>query len=1191
MKNWIAPVLTILGFACFCVLVLFALPLIAIAGAAPFTALWVRLTIIGVAAAILLLVWFLRWRKRRKGQEELEEALVEDQGAGDDSDVLGEKMRDALAVLKRSGGSRTFLYDLPWYLIIGPPGAGKTTALLNAGIEFPLAAEGQAAMSGIGGTRYCDWWFAEEAVMIDTAGRYTTQDSDAEADKSSWDAFLDLLKRNRPKQPINGIILALSLSDLMEADSASLAAHAETIRTRLDEIHRTLKIDFPVYVLFTKADLISGFREYFGGYSEARRKQVWGATFQTSNRLEQTYERAGEEFDALVERLSNEVLHRLSEEPDGISRIAIFSLPGQLTLLKPKITDLLRRVFEPTRYKTNAILRGFYFTSGTQEGNPIDQVLGAMQGFGSTAAGMSGKGKSFFLHDLMKKVIFAEQGWVSYDARAVKRSRFLRIGTVSAMLLLSAGLIGGWANSYFANERLVAQADAAITDYKDTAGDMLAAESVSDPDLTLVANPLTILRDMPGGYASESQPAPFLEGLGLGQRARLRSSARAAYRDGLERLFRPRLALYVEDQLDAYVRSEDGLEVYQTLKVYKLLGGDPSAIGDTDPVVKSWFETDWEDISYTGLINRPLREQLSAHLDAMLDLDDTVPPRIALNADLISRAEAVAARMPVAERAYALVMETASVQDIVPFNVADRAGRDAARVFEAINGDDLSSLEIPAIYTFDGFNEFFLEQLSSVADRLESDKWVLGPEAERARVDDQIGRLGQDLLNRYEDEFLDAWAGILDNLKLVSMSTDKPEYSNLEIAASSTTSPIMLLVEEIAAETNLTQAFDLGEAAPADGDGALDLVRQRLEARLLRRSTGWTAIGLNVALDGKNSARAPNRAGSSRQLLPGQSVVDEYRDFHLMVDGELGTRPIDGLVTNLGEVREVLFIAARQNQELAQAGGNATIGLLRSSLSRMPDLLNRMISGAIREFEGDAATASLEVLAEQIQTDVVEVCTDIIDGRFPFSNNVSRQVPLTSFAELFAPGGILDTFFNDNLARHADMTQDPWEWDPDSPIAERLSTTTLRQFQRAEAIRDAFFPARSPQPEVNMAVTLSSSHGTIRRVDMEVSGNEIGMRRNDPGPHTVSWGGASRAGGAKLTINKTRLTQGNSIGFDGAWAIIEFIQRGNPRTQGDLLSLQHNVDGRAIGLEIRFDSLTNPFTLPELSSFRCPQGL
>ena len=95
-----------------------------------------------------------------------------------DETVLKDKMKDAVATLKSaSGKKKDYLYDLPWYLLIGPPGSGKTTALINSGLKFPLLRGATpAAIAGVGGTRYCDWWFSEEAVLIDTAGRYTTQD-------------------------------------------------------------------------------------------------------------------------------------------------------------------------------------------------------------------------------------------------------------------------------------------------------------------------------------------------------------------------------------------------------------------------------------------------------------------------------------------------------------------------------------------------------------------------------------------------------------------------------------------------------------------------------------------------------------------------------------------------------------------------------------------------------------------------------------------------------------------------------------------------------------------------------------------------------------------------------------------------------------------------------------------------------
>src|SRR5687768_7205507 len=104
---------------------------------------------------------------------------------------LRERFEEAIATLKQQRRSGHSLYELPWYVIIGAPGSGKTTALVNSGLHFPLERRtGKGALRGVGGTRNCDWWFTDEAVFLDTAGRYTTQDSDASADNAGWLEFL-----------------------------------------------------------------------------------------------------------------------------------------------------------------------------------------------------------------------------------------------------------------------------------------------------------------------------------------------------------------------------------------------------------------------------------------------------------------------------------------------------------------------------------------------------------------------------------------------------------------------------------------------------------------------------------------------------------------------------------------------------------------------------------------------------------------------------------------------------------------------------------------------------------------------------------------------------------------------------------------------------------------------------------------
>ena len=126
-------------------------------------------------------------------------------------------------------------------------------------------------------------------------------------------------------------------------------------------------------------------------------------------------------------------------------------------------------------------------------------------------------------------------------------------------------------------------------------------------------------------------------------------------------------------------------------------------------------------------------------------------------------------------------------------------------MFETVDGSDLGTLTVPALYTYAGFNDFFLDQLAAVAHKLETEQWVMGKQAEAAKVDEQLSRLGPQLLARYREDYLAAWDAVLSNIKLAPMAADKPAYLALSAASSPTTSPILKLVEGISAETKLTQ--------------------------------------------------------------------------------------------------------------------------------------------------------------------------------------------------------------------------------------------------------------------------------------------------------------------------------------------------------------------------------------------------
>jgi type VI secretion system protein ImpL len=303
--------------------------------------------------------------------------------------------------------------ELPWYVMIGAPGSGKTTALINSGLRFPLYAKDTApSVPGVGGTRNCDWWFSDEAVLLDTAGRYTTQDSDRKADAAAWMGFLQLLKEARPQRPLNGALVTVSVMDLLLWTKAERAKFSTHVRMRISEMYAALGVRFPVYALVTKVDMLAGFTDFFGDLDMGARAQVWGTTFPLDIDPALIAEPYKRDFAALEERLGAEMLARLQEERDLQRRAAIYRFPQQFHAMGPLVGEFLAQAFGMQVNGQPLQLRGVYYTSGTQEGNPIDRVLVALaRAFRlerNASSTLGGTGKSFFLTRLLREVVFSE---------------------------------------------------------------------------------------------------------------------------------------------------------------------------------------------------------------------------------------------------------------------------------------------------------------------------------------------------------------------------------------------------------------------------------------------------------------------------------------------------------------------------------------------------------------------------------------------------------------------------------------------------------------------------------------------------------------------------------------------------------------------------------------------------------------
>jgi type VI secretion system protein ImpL len=521
--------LAAIGFAAF------ALALLIAAAVFDVSYVWVGAALL---AALLLYgaVWLYKRQMRlRSGAafggmlEQQAAAPLANAAQREENEAIRQRMVEAIGTIKTSKlgqlSGDAALYELPWYMVIGNPAAGKSTAIASSGLQFPFADS--KIVQGVGGTRNCDWFFTTDGILLDTAGRYSVN----EEDRGEWMGFLDLLKKYRKRAPINGIIIAVSIAELTGNRPEFAINLAKNLRQRVQELTERLEVHAPVYVMFTKADLITGFNEFFQDAERGDRDKVWGATLpysQTSSKadvLEQFDARFDELYDGLKElSMANMALQWREQMPPGV-----FTFPLEFSSIKGPLRTFIATLFEENPFQFKPVFRGFYFTSAVQEGETVSASservahrfdLQMMPASRSEVQEQHG----YFLLNLFRKVIFADKDLVAqYASPAKTRARYV---TFFAVVALSGLALGGWSWSYLANRQLVANVQA----------DLDQAIKVQDKRLDLASRfeALEILQDRIEQLDAYRDKRPLALSLGLYQGEILEQKLRQEYFAGMK---------------------------------------------------------------------------------------------------------------------------------------------------------------------------------------------------------------------------------------------------------------------------------------------------------------------------------------------------------------------------------------------------------------------------------------------------------------------------------------------------------------------------------------------------------------------------------------------------------------------------------------------------------------------------------
>ena len=1123
-------------------------PLVTIAGYTPLESESTRLIAIAVIVGCWLIVRLFKRLRAFRASDRLLTAVVaqpQPEKARPPAEVakLRERFEEAVSALKQQRRTGQSLYDLPWYVIIGAPGSGKTTALLNSGLKFPLEQRvGKGALRGVGGTRNCDWWFTDEAVFLDTAGRYTTQDSDAGSDSVGWSEFLALLRKYRVRRPLNGVIVTVSVQDLLALDRVAREAHVEAARNRLAELNRELGIQLPVYVMLTKCDLVDGFAEYFEDLSVEGRAQVWGVTFPYEQTLaNESANVFPAEFDALMTRLNERVFDRLEDVRDIRRRTKIFAFPQQMATLRDAFTQWVTDVFDAREFAGQVLLRGVYFTSGTQEGTPIDRLLGSIgRTFRATDAVMTprGPGKAYFVEHLLKQVMIGESGLAGVNRRLELRNASLLLGAYAATGLIAALGVAALSVSYSRNREFLQQIGTDIA-----ALEQIAAVTPVAPLDAIVAR-LDGIRGVVDEAERYRATTSVLARWGLYEGRAIGNAARDAYVRELDSVLLPRFAGDIRSRMIQY--ASDPLKLFTYFKGYLMLG-QPEHLNK--PYLQELADIEWKHGGGAAAAAGPA---LAEHFSALLENAPTLRP-LPMEARLVSQVRSSLPRTLLPRLLYDAIKRGGVDEAGQGLRIDQVVGLDVEKIFKRKSGVPLST-PIPVLFTRAKFKEVTGKGRADVVTQLTKDAWIWGGNA--AGSLSNAGAVFSEVSALYETDYIRAWDGLLDDLQFVSFTTVPQANEALRILASPT-SPLRGLLRVVADNTTLTDS-----AQPSKS--AIEQAKQKV----------------NKTLGGIMDA-----AGLS-SVTPGAAVTTHFQWVRQLTAGEAGKTQLDGIISTIDEIQKQLDTlgpdvpGGSPVQILSSPSFRVLMQRLRQQADGLPAGLRNLVSQIADAPDIAVTRGATEQIKSLYDRQVVQICSTLVSNRYPFARSPT-DVQLADFSYVFGYDGLFDKFFTDHLEKQVDTSGAVWAWRPGSVT---LSDSLLDQFQQARRIRDMFFAPGAKTPDVKFFVTFSGLDANAQRFVLQIDGQNL----DDKHPkQAAAWPGPV-PGNASITFESRYFDPTKTYGGPWGWfRLIDDNRVGAPDPQQRIaLNIQNVHHGVRLTVEPA-RAAANPFASGSWRQFSC----
>lgn len=1088
---------------------------------------------------------------------------------------LTQSAEETVQFLRNSnvGNGKDAVYALPWYIVAGTPKSGKTSLSLASGLNFQnLPSQRQSEQRHIRPTKNIDWRVTSDAVFLDTAGRYQTEGVDAD----EWSAILETIKKYRPARPVDGMIVPISAERILHADDTEIEQMAKVLRARIDEAMQRTKIRFPIYLVFTHADAIEGFRDSFSTSQKEGENLVWGATIPIEQ-SQNAHALFDPEYDLLQNSVMKRRLMRLSAPFPPARQLKIFNFPLHFGSARKKLGHFVSTLFRPNPFSESPFLRGFYFTAV-----PVNrpQVKG-----GQTMTNMAQTvGQSYFTQKLYRDVILRDKDLVAtLQAQKVKPPILGWLLTALGALLVLSLL--GWATvSLYLNKQLVDEASAR--------GEVLLSMVKADRDRpVLEKNPeetrqeIDKIEDLRQSLEKldeyERNGAPLSMRMGFYSGSRLYHEALLPrYMSVVEQRFKKPVVRKLEDDLEKFSKGtlpapatqdnkpaseEDVLgRGYDLLKAYLMLSNkyksnaEPTFLATT---LADYWKTESKVPDEVKLV---AQKQLEFYAK-QVDRDEF--PSVELNEKLVDDARLKLQKLPAYVRYYKRVTTSIS-KDVDPVSAGSILAGRSEGVLE-------SSYTVPGAYTLDGYRKHMKDAIAKAQEELTKDDWVMGEKADKAQAQ---GTDIQRLQDKYFNDYTDNWRKFIRGVNVPTYKTAEDAKNSFR-ELSKTESPMKILLEEVSKQTNLS--------AEPKSDSWIDWLWSFTQKKQSGETGGNTAVEKDFR---------PLFAFTANEKSDQQSQLSQY-GIELK---KLGDKLETINQSQIAQITDEFNNPKTTNQFVkdlnrVEISVNSKIEGLKGTPSgqEISELLKKPVSN-LKDFFGAGVQQQLG------KTWTNEILPKAKEAEKGFPYDADGETDLTKLTAYLKPkSGILSKFYDEKLKQYFEEANGQLKVKDGSEV--QFDPNFVKYLNNAFRLRQAMF-GDSETPQFAYEFRLQKVADAVIEVTID------GQKTDSNGTGSAAWkfpaqSGetgvimkfASTADAAPATNTTTTPAAPSSSTterqFAGSWGLFKFVEAGAPKKQPDgAYALTYSLGGKTVAASVK-PSGGDLFDRNMFTSARAPEKL